>query len=87
MLDLSTFIEIIGETMLGGNMMIAGAVLLVGILAFIMAITKKPLITMVLALPLIMIWAVMGFLPSEIGIMMLIVVALGIGIEAREFYA
>ena len=87
MLDLSTFIEIIGETMLGGNMMIAGAVLLVGILAFIMAITKKPLITMVLALPLIMIWAVLGFLPSEIGIMMLIVVALGIGIEAREFYA
>lgn len=87
MIDLSTFIEIFGDTVLGGNLVIAGAVVLVGILAFIMAITKKPLVTMVLALPLIMIWAVLGFLPSEIGIMMLIVVALGIGLEARGVFS
>lgn len=87
MIDLSTFIEIFGDTVLGGNLAIAGTVVLVGILAFIMAVTKKPLITLVLALPLIMIWSVLGYLPSEIGIMMLIVVALGIGLEARGVFS
>ena len=87
MIDLSTFIEIFGDTVLAGNLAIAGTVVLVGILAFIMAVTKKPLITLVLALPLIMIWSVLGYLPSEIGIMMLIVVALGIGLEARGVFS
>lgn len=87
MIDLSTFIEIFGDTVLGGNLAIAGTVVLVGVLAFIMAVTKKPLITLVLALPLIMIWSVLGYLPSEIGIMMLIVVALGIGLEARGVFS
>ena len=87
MLTLDNLIEIFGDTLLGGNMGIAGAIILVGILAFVMAITKKALLTMVLALPLIMIFAVLGYLPSEIGIMMLIVVALGIGLEARGVFA
>lgn len=52
-----------------------------------MAITKKVMPTMVLALPLIMVFAVLGWLPAEIGIMMLIVVALLIGLEARGVFS
>ena len=42
---------------------------------------------MVLALPLIMVFATLGWLPAEIGIMMLIVVALLIGLEARGVFS
>lgn len=87
MLNLDTIIIILGDTFLGGNVGIAGVLVLVGILALIMAITKKPLITMVLAVPLIMMFAVLGYLPSEIGIMMLVVVALGIGLESRGVFS
>lgn len=87
MLDFDTVIRILGDTVLGGNTGIAGTLVLVGILAVVMAITKKPLPTMILAVPLIMIFAVLGYLPSEIGIMMLVVVALGIGIESRGAFS
>ena len=87
MLSLDTIIIILGDTFLNGNSGIAGVLVLVGILALIMAITKKPLLTMVLAVPLIMMFAVLGYLPSEIGIMMLVVVALGIGLESREVFS
>ena len=87
MITFDTLIEIFGDTFLGGNVGIAGTIILVGVLAFIMAITKKVMPTMVLALPLIMVFAVLGWLPAEIGIMMLIVVALLIGLEARGVFS
>ena len=87
MITFDTLIEIFGDTFLGGNVGIAGAIVLVGVLAFIMAITKKIMPTMVLALPLIMVFATLGWLPAEIGIMMLIVVALLIGLEARGVFS
>lgn len=87
MITFDTLIEIFGDTFLGGNVGIAGTIVLVGVLAFIMAITKKVMPTMVLALPLIMVFAVLGWLPAEIGIMMLIVVALLIGLEARGVFS
>lgn len=87
MITFDTLIEIFGDTFLGGNVGIAGTIALVGVLAFIMAITKKVMPTMVLALPLIMVFATLGWLPAEIGIMMLIVVALLIGLEARGVFS
>ena len=87
MITFDTLIEIFGDTFLGGNVGIAGSIILVGVLAFIMAITKKVMPTMVLALPLIMVFAVLGWLPAEVGIMMLIVVALLIGLEARGVFS
>lgn len=87
MLDLDTLIIILGDTFLNGNSGIAGVVVLVGILALVMAVTKKALLTMVLAVPLIMMFAVLGYLPSEIGIMMLVIVALGIGLESRGVFS
>lgn len=83
MLDLDTLIRITSDTLTGGNIGIAGTLILIGILAVLMAVTRKTQITLVLAVPLIMIWAVMGYLPSEIGIMMLVIVALIIAISSR----
>ena len=87
MITFDTLIEIFGDTFLGGNVGIAGTIILVGVLAFIMAITKKVMPTMVLALPLIMVFAVLGWLPAEAGLMRLIVVALLIGLEARGVFS
>ena len=87
MLSFNDIIIILGDTVLEGNVAIAGVLVLVGILAFVMAITKKTLPTLVLAVPLIMVFAVMGWLPPEIGIMMLVVVALGIGLESRGVFS
>lgn len=87
MIDFDTVIRILGDTMFDGNIGIGGTVVLVVILAVVMAITRKALTTLVLAIPLIMIFAVMGYLPSEIGIMMLVVVALGIAMESRGVFS
>lgn len=87
MLSINDIITILGDTVLGGNVAIAGTLLLVGILAFVMAITKKTLPTLVLAVPLVMVFAVMGWLPPEIGIIMLVIVALGIGLESRGVFS
>lgn len=87
MITLDTIIRILGDTFVGGDSGIAGTIVLIGILAVVMAITKKTMTTLVLAIPLIMIFAVLGYLPSEIGIMMLVVVALTIGLESRGVFS
>lgn len=87
MIGLDTIITILGEVFLGGNTAMAGVLVLICTLAFVMIMVKKTLVTMALAVPLIMMFAVMGYLPSEIGIMMLVVVALGIGLESRGVFS
>ena len=74
------------DSFFNGDVGLAGVVILIVILAGVMAFSKKMATTLLLAIPLIMIFAYMGFIPQEIGLVMLLVVSLMLALFARGVF-
>lgn len=83
MIQFSDFIQIVGDSFFDGSLYVGGVVVLVTILAVIMAFSKKLITTMVLGIPIIMIFSYLRVLPDEITLVMLIVIVLGLAYSAR----
>ena len=56
------------------------------VLCAIMAFSKKLITTLLLAVPVIMMFAWMDLIPQEIGLVMLLIVALAIAFESRGVF-
>lgn len=56
------------------------------VLCAIMAFSKKLITTLLLAVPVIMMFAWMSLIPQEIGLVMLLIVALAIAFESRGVF-
>lgn len=56
------------------------------VLCAIMAFSKKLITTLLLAVPVIMMFAWMALIPQEIGLVMLLIVALAIAFESRGVF-
>lgn len=56
------------------------------VLCAIMAFSKKLITTLLLAVPVIMMFAWMNLIPQEIGLVMLLIVALAIAFESRGVF-
>lgn len=86
MIQFSDFIQIVADSFFSGSLYVGGVVVLVTILAVIMAFSKKLTTTMVLGIPIIMIFAYLRVLPDEITLVMLIVIVLGLAYSARGVF-
>ena len=86
MIQFTDLIQIIGDSFFSGSMYVAGVIVLITILAVIMAFSKKLTTTMVLGIPIIMIFSYLRILPDEITLVMLIVIVLGLGYSARGVF-
>lgn len=86
MIQFNDIFQIVADSFFNGSVEVAGVIVLVAILAGVMAISKKLITSLILAVPLIMIFAFMGWLPSEIGLVMLVIVALFIALQSRAVF-
>lgn len=87
MISFNDLIGIIGDSFFGGSTEIAGVMVLIFFIAGIMAFSKKLQTTLVLSVPLIMVFSFMSLIPAEIGLVMLVVVSLAIALEARSAFS
>lgn len=78
--------QILADSFFGGSLELAGVVILIGVLCFIMAFSKKLITTLILAVPTIMMFAFLNYIPQEIGLVMLLIVALAIAFETRGVF-
>ena len=86
MIQFNDIFQIVADSFFGGNLDLAGVVVLVGVLAFVMVLSKKLQTTLILAVPIIMMFASMGWLPPEVGLVMLVIISLIIALEARGVF-
>lgn len=83
MIQVNDLFTILADSFFSGDVGLAGVVVLVVVLCVVMAFSKKLVTTLILAVPITMMFAFMGYIPQEIGLVMLIVIALAIALETR----
>lgn len=83
MIQFTDFVQIVADSFFGGNLYVGGVVLLMGILAMVMAFSKKLVTTMVIGVPMVMLFSYLRLLPDEITLVMLIVIVLGLAYTAK----
>ena len=86
MIQFNDIFEILADSFFSGDTAIAGVVVLVAVLCFIMAFSKKLITTLMLAVPIIMMFAYLAYIPQEIGLVMLLIVSLAIAYETRGVF-
>lgn len=84
MIQFTDIIQIVADSFFGGSLYVGGVVVLMGLLAIIMVISKKLITTMILGIPMIMMFSYLRVLPDEITLVMLIVIVLGLAYTARS---
>lgn len=86
MIQFQDFIQIVSDSFFGGSLYVGGVIVLVVILAVIMAFSKKVTTTMIIGIPIIMVFSYLRVLPDEITLVMLIVIVLGLSYSARGVF-
>ena len=83
MIQFTDFVQIVVDSFFGGNIYVGGVVILMGVLALVMAFSRKLITTMVIGIPMVMLFSYMRILPDEITLVMLIVIVLGLAYTAK----
>lgn len=86
MLQLDEIVQLIATNFFGGSVEIAGAVVFSMVLMLIFAFTKNVFQTLLIALPATFIFNLLGLLPSDMTILLLIVVVLGLAMSAKDTF-
>ena len=86
MIQLNDVFQILADSFLGGDVALAGVIVMLAVLCAVMAFSKKIITTLLLAVPIIMMFAYMQYIPQEIGLVMLLIVALAIAFESRGVF-
>lgn len=86
MIQLNDVFQILADSFLGGDVALAGVIVMLAVLCAVMAFSKKLITTLLLAVPIIMMFAYMQYIPQEIGLVMLLIVALAIAFESRGVF-
>ena len=83
MIQIYDVFQILADSFFNGSVQLAGVVILVAVLAFVMAFSKNLVTTLVIAVPVIMMFAFLNYIPQEVGLVMLVIVALAIAFITR----
>ena len=86
MIQLNDVFQILADSFLGGDVALAGVIVMLAVLCAVMAFSKKLITTLLLAVPIIMMFAYMQYIPQEVGLVMLLIVALAIAFESRGVF-
>lgn len=87
MIQFTDIIDIIGQSFFGGNITIAGIVVLCVILAVVMAFSKSVFATLLIAIPVTLIFTSMSLLPVDITVILILVCVLGLAYTARGIFS
>lgn len=78
--------DIIGLEFFEGNLEIAGVIMYIVILALMFVFIKNRGQAMILALPVTMVFSMMGILAADVTILLLIVIALALAFNAKRVF-
>lgn len=87
MIQFSDIIEIVGTTFFNGNTMVAGLVVLCIILAIVMAFSKSAFTTLIIAIPLTLIFSYLNIIPDQITIILILVCVVGLAYTSKGVFS
>ena len=82
MLEFGDIQSIVAEAFFNGDQVVAGVLMFTVVLAVMFALTKNVFQTLVLAMPVTFIFSVLGILSSDMTILLIIVVVLGLALTS-----
>lgn len=86
MISLLDFQEILGITFFDGNYEIAGIVIFVAVLALMFVFIKNKGNALILALPITMVFTMLGILTSDVTVLLIIVISLALAFNAKKVF-
>lgn len=84
MLQLSQIQTIVADTVFNGDVTIAGLTMFFMVMAMVFAISRNMFHSLLLGLPLILIFSALGILGGDMTIILIIIIVLGLGMSARR---
>lgn len=84
MLQLSQVQTIVADTVFNGDVTIAGLTMFFMVMAMVFAISRNMFHSLLLGLPLILIFSALGILGGDMTIILIIIIVLGLGMSARR---
>lgn len=87
MMQFADVVNIVAGSWFGGNTMIGGMIILSVILGLIMVFSKSAFATLVMAMPVTLIFSYLRLIPDELVLIMLVVTALGLAMTSRKVFS
>lgn len=84
MLDLNDFLDILATSFLDGNVAIAGILIYIAALIVIFALSRNVMNTLLISLPVTLVFSMLGILSTDVMLLMIIVTVLGLAYTARN---
>lgn len=86
MLSLFDVQDLISTSFFDGDMQIAGMCMYILVLIAVFALTRKTTQTMILAIPVTLVFSVLGVLSTDLMVLMIIMAVLGLAYTARNVW-
>lgn len=84
MLQLTDVQVILAENLFGGNTTIAGLVMFAVVMAVIFSISRNIMTSLLIALPIILIFSTLNVITGDMMILLIIVTVLGLAVTAKS---
>lgn len=84
MLDLNDLLDILATSFLDGNVAIAGILIYIAALIVIFALSRNVMNTLLISLPVTLVFSMLGILSTDVMLLMIIVTVLGLAYTARN---
>ncbi len=84
MLDLNDFLDILAISFLDGDVAIAGILIYIAALIVIFALSRNVMNTLLISLPVTLVFSMLGILSTDVMLLMIIVTVLGLAYTARN---
>lgn len=86
MISLQELQEILGLELLDGNYQIAGICIFIAVLAIMFTFCKNKNAALILAMPITLVFSLMGALASDVTVLLIIVEALALAFNAKRVF-
>ena len=86
MMQFADIINIVAGTWFGGSTVIGGMIVLTVILGVVMAFSKSAFTTLIVAMPVTLVFSYLRLLPDELVLVMLVVMVLGLAYTGKKAF-
>lgn len=87
MIGINDFMQLLANTFLDGNSIIAGILIYAAVLMVILAFTKNTTHSLLVSLPVTYIFSLLGILSADVMILLIIVTVLGLAFTTRKIWS
>lgn len=84
MIGLDDFQTILANTLFDGSMQIAGIVMFAAVIMMVLSVVKKTFVSLVMMIPVTLIFYYLGILSTDLTVILIIIVVLGLAMTAPK---